>query len=74
MPGGTYENLCSVAGVASNFSDKRFIHFELTKVKASPFVASIVMGLLFDTINNKILSDPSKKGLIVLMNMRKRLK
>lgn len=65
MPGGTYENLCSAEGVASSFSDKRFIHFELTKVKASPFVASVVMGLLFDTINNKILSDSSKKGLIV---------
>ncbi len=65
MPGGTYENLCSAEGVASSFSDKRFIHFELTKVKASPFVASVIMGLLFDTINNKILSDPSKKGLIV---------
>lgn len=65
MPGGTYENLCSAAGVASSFGDKRFIHFELTKVKANPFVASIVMGLLFDTINNKILSDPSKKGQII---------
>ena len=48
-------------GWLPGFSDKRFIHFELTKVKSQSFVASVVMGLLFDTINNKILSDPSKK-------------
>lgn len=65
MPGGAYENLCAATGVASNLSNKRFIHFELTKVKASPFVASVVMSLLFDVINNKILSDPSKKGYII---------
>lgn len=65
MPGGTFANLCASTGVAGNLSDKRFIHFELTKVKSSPFVASIVMSLLFDVINNKILSDPSKKGYII---------
>lgn len=65
MPGGIYANLCAADGVASNLSDKRFIHFELTKVKSSPFVASIVMSMLFDVINNKILSDPSKKGYII---------
>jgi len=65
MPGGAYENLCVNTGVASNLSDKRFIHFELTKVKSDPFVASVVMSLLFDVINYKILSDPSKKGYIV---------
>lgn len=65
MLGGAYENLCAATGVASNLSNKRFIHFELTKVKASPFVASVVMSLLFDVINNKILSDPSKKGYII---------
>ena len=65
MPGNTYANLCAATGVASSLSDKRFIHFELTKVKSSPFVASIVMSLLFDVINNKILSDPSKKGYII---------
>lgn len=65
MPGGIYANLCASDGIASNLSQKRFIHFELTKVKASPFVASIVMSLLFDVINNKILSDTSKKGYII---------
>lgn len=65
MPGGTYENICASSGVASNLSSKRFIHFELTKVKSDPFVASIVMSLLFDIINNKILSDSSKKGYII---------
>lgn len=65
MPGGTYANLCVTDGVASKLADKRFIHFELTKVKANPFVASVVMSLLFDMINNKILSDSSKKGYIV---------
>jgi hypothetical protein len=65
MPGGAYENLCIDTGVASNLDDKQFIHFELTKVKSDPFVASVVMSLLFDVINYKILSDPSKKGYIV---------
>ena len=65
MPGGAYANLCESVGVASHLSDKRFIHFELTKVKNSPFVSSVVMSLLFDVINNKILSDPSKKGYII---------
>lgn len=71
MPGKSYANLCAAEGVASSLSDKRFIHFELTKVKANPFVASVVMSLLFDVINNKILSDPSKKGISFLMNMPK---
>lgn len=65
MPGGTYANLCSSEGIASNLSEKRFIHFELTKVKSDPFVASVVMSMLFDVINYKILSDPSKKGYII---------
>jgi conjugation system ATPase, TraG family len=65
MSGGTYENLCASTGIGSGLSDKRFIHFELTKVKANPFVASVVMSLLFDVINNKILSDQSKKGYII---------
>ena len=65
MPGGVYANLVADSGVASNLSEKRFIHFELTKVKSSPFVASVVMSLLFDIINNKILSNPAKKGYII---------
>ncbi len=65
MPGGVYANLCATSGVASDLANKRFIHFELTKVKANPFVSSVVMSLLFDVINNKILSDTSKKGYII---------
>lgn len=65
MPNGTYANLCAADGVASRLADKRFIHFELTKVKSNPFVASVVMSLLFDVINNKILSNQSKKGYII---------
>lgn len=65
MPGGAFANLCAADGVAGGLSNKRFIHFELTKVKANPFVASVVMSLLFDVINNKILSNPAKRGYIV---------
>lgn len=65
MTGGIYANLCTSEGIASQLKSRQFIHFELTKVKANPFVSSIVMSLLFDVINNKILSDPSKKGYIV---------
>lgn len=62
---GAYANLCTTTGAGSSISDKRFIHFELTKVKSNPFVTSIVMSMLFDVINNKILSDPSKRGYII---------
>lgn len=62
---GAYANLCTIKGIGGGLKDKRFIHFELTKVKSSPFVSSVVMNLLFDVINNKILSDPSKKGYII---------
>ena len=65
MPGGGYANLCASEGIGGTLSGKRFIHFELTKVKNDPFVASIVMSLLFDVINNKILSDTSQKGYII---------
>lgn len=63
--GGAYANLCSTIGVASNLKDKSFIHFELTKIKSSPFVSSIVMSLLFHVINDKILTDKTKKGYII---------
>ncbi|MBP1615590.1 MAG: conjugal transfer protein [Bacteroidetes bacterium] len=62
---GGYANLCALTGAGSSIKDKRFIHFELTKVKNNPFVTSVVMSMLFDVINNKILSDPSKRGYII---------
>lgn len=62
---GAYANLCTVTGIGSGLKNKRFIHFELTKIKSNPFVSSVVMSLLFDVINNKILSDSSKKGYII---------
>lgn len=65
MPGGGYANLCAAEGVGGTLVGKRFIHFELTKIKSDPFVASVVMSLLFDVINNKILSDTSQKGYII---------
>ncbi|NDV83436.1 conjugal transfer protein [Bacteroides sp. 51] len=65
MPGGSYENLCVDDGIASDLTTKQFIHFELTKIKSDPFVSSIVISLLFDVINNTILSDPSRRGYII---------
>lgn len=62
---GGYANLCALSGAGSGIKDKRFIHFELTKIKSNPFVTSVVMSMLFDVINNKILSDPSKRGYII---------
>lgn len=66
MPGGIYENVCKIVdGGEDKFRNKDFVLFELTKIKKDPFLASLIMGILFDTIENKILSDRSTRGVLV---------
>jgi len=66
MPGGQYENVCKVdQGNEDKIRSKDFILFELTKIKKDPFLVSVVMSILFDTIENKILSDRSTRGVLI---------
>ena len=66
MPGGQYENVCKVdQGNEDKIRSKDFILFELTKIKKDPFLVSVVMSILFDTIENKILTDRSTRGVLI---------
>ena len=46
-------------------ASKDFIIFELTQIKKDPFLVSVIMSILFDTIESKILSDRSQRGMLV---------
>ncbi len=66
MPGGVYENICKIEGSNEDkIRSKDFILFELTKIKKDPFLVALVMSILFDTIENKILSDRKTKGVLI---------
>lgn len=64
LKGERYENVCRTEGTAS-FSNKRFIVFELTQIKQNKFLSDLVMALIFDVIHDKILSDRTKRGMII---------
>lgn len=66
MPNGIYENVCAPSEETERLiRDNDFIVFELTAIKKDPFLISIIMTALFDTIENKILSDRSTKGILI---------
>lgn len=53
------------------YAEPGFIVFELTKIKKDPFLISVIMTILFDTIENKILSDRSVRGMLIFESTRK---
>lgn len=59
---GFYENVCKPSPLENDMQNRDFIVFELTKIKKDPFLISVIMTILFDTIENKILSDRSVRG------------
>lgn len=63
--GGFYENVCKESLLEREITNKDFIVFELTQIKKDPFLVSVVMSILFDTIESKILSDRSVRGMLV---------
>lgn len=63
--GGYYENVCKASAVEDEIARKDFIIFELTQIKKDPFLVSVIMSILFDTIESKILSDRSQRGMLV---------
>lgn len=65
MPGGFYENVCKHSALENEMKNRDFIVFELTRIKKDPFLISVIMTILFDTIESKILSDRSVRGMLV---------
>lgn len=63
--GGFYENVCKPSPLENDMQNRDFIVFELTKIKKDPFLISVIMTILFDTIENKILSDRSVRGMLI---------
>ena len=39
--------------------------FELTQIKQDKFLSDLVMALIFDVIHDKILSDRTRRGMII---------
>lgn len=69
MPGGIYQNICIGEGEEGNedkIRNKDFVVFELTGIKKDPFLVSVVMSIIFETVENKILSNRSEKGVLLL--------
>lgn len=67
LPGGTYENVCrQESGNEDIIRDKDCIVFELSKIKKDPFLVSIVLTIIFETVENKILADRSVRGKLYL--------
>lgn len=63
--GGFYENVCKESTLENDILNKDFVVFELTQIKKDPFLVSVIMSILFDTIESKILSDRSVRGMLV---------
>ena len=57
-------NVCRHSPLENELHNRDFIVFELTKIKKT-FLISVIMTILFDTIENKILSDRSVRGMLI---------
>lgn len=62
LPGGMYENVTKQSDIEDVITKKDFVVFELTEIKKDPFLISIIMLILFDTVENKILANRSVRG------------
>lgn len=63
--GGIYENVCKPSPLEEQVQKKDTVIFELTQIKKDPFLISVVMTILYDTIENKILADRSVRGILI---------
>ena len=59
-----YANVCRTEGVP-DFGNRRLVVFELTQIKQDKFLSDLVMALIFDVIHDKILSDRTRRGMII---------
>ena len=64
LPGERYANVCRTDGVP-DFGNRRLVVFELTQIKQDKFLSDLVMALIFDVIHDKILSDRTRRGMII---------
>ena len=65
VSGGIYENVCKYSELEKQMEQNDLVIFELTQIKKDPFLVSIIITILFDTVDSKILSDRSIKGNLV---------
>ena len=66
ITGGTYENVFKVSeGVQNHIGDKQLVVFELTEVKDDPFLVTLFLLIVQETIDSNILADKSRKGILI---------
>lgn len=64
--GGKYENVFKDSEETSKIiRDTQFVVFELTEIKKDPFLVTLILLILQETINTNILEDRSKKGVLI---------
>lgn len=64
LEGGSYENITKTSEITSKIGEKDFIVFELTKIKSDKFLVSVVVSIILDVIDKKLL-DRSNRGLLL---------
>ncbi|PHS04993.1 MAG: conjugal transfer protein TraG [Kordia sp.] len=70
LEGGMYENVCKTKeDTESILKNKDLIVFELRQIKNDSFLVSVVLSILNDTVNEKILSDKSVRGYLIFDEM-----
>ena len=65
IEGGIYENVCKYSDIEERIEQNDLVIFELTQIKKDPFLVSIIITILFDIVDSKILSDRSVRGNLV---------
>ena len=66
VTGGIYENIFKVdATNQMNIADHQLVVFELDQIKNDPFLVTLILLVVQDTIDTNILSDRSKKGMLI---------
>ncbi|GMN12190.1 conjugal transfer protein TraG [Croceitalea sp. MTPC9] len=70
LEGGIYHNVVSSnSEINESIGLKSAIVFELNEIKNNPFLVSVIMTILFDAINEKILKDKTKRGYFIFDEM-----
>lgn len=66
MAGGIYENICKGGKENENLLiGKRLVVFEMSGIEGNSFLTSVILSILKDTFNEKILSNRAVRGLLV---------
>lgn len=67
IKGGKYENVFAFqdSGISEVIRDKQLVVFEMTEIAKDPFLVTLFLLVLQETIDTNILADRSKKGLLI---------